>query len=67
MTAMMVMTMLPLLPRAKAYIWTNGCGASNAKTVSRSGVQNKKSIVVIKPKKPVAITLVSMPLPEMAL
>ena len=67
MTAMMVMTMLPPLPKAKAYIWTNGCGASKAKMVFRSGVQNRKRIAVIKPKRPVAITLVRMPLPAITL
>ena len=27
-TAMTVMTILPPFPKAKAYIWMNGCGAS---------------------------------------
>jgi hypothetical protein len=58
---MTVMKMLPPLPRAKAYIWTNGCGASKAKTVFRSGVQKRKSMAVTKPSRPVAIALVRMP------
>lgn len=66
-TAMMVMMMLPSFPSAKAYIWTNGCGASKARVVCRSGVQNRKRIVVIKPNRPVAIILVRMPLPAITL
>jgi hypothetical protein len=58
---MIVMKILPPLPRARAYIWTNGCGAFNAKTVSRAGVQKRKSIAVAKPKVAVATALVRMP------
>ena len=61
------MITLPPLPNASAYIWTNGCGASRAKSVSRSGVQNRKRMVVANPSTPVAITLVIMPRPATTL
>jgi len=67
MTAIVVMTMLPPFPRASAYICTKGWGASRANTVFRSGVQNRKRIVVTKPKMPVAIALLNIPFPATTL
>ena len=66
-TAMIVMKMLGPLPRASAYSCTNGCGASSAKNVFKSGMQNRKRIVVMKPSTPVAIALVMMPRPATTL
>lgn len=62
MIAIMVMNMLAFLPKARAYSWTKGWGASRAKRVSRSGVQKRKRMHVIKPKTPVARALDKMPL-----
>lgn len=67
MTAMTVMKMLPPLPRAKAYTWTKGWGAPNAKNVSRSGMQNKNKMAVINPNTPVAMALVRIPFPAVTL
>lgn len=60
-TAMMVMKMLPPRPSAMAYICTNGCGALSEKRVSRSGVQKRKRIAVMKPQIPVANALPKIP------
>lgn len=62
MTAMAVMKALPGLPNASAYSCTNGCGAFRENKVLKSGVQKRNKIVVIKPKIPVAIQLLRMPL-----
>lgn len=65
--AMMVMKILGPLPNAIAYIWTKGWGASRVKRVSKSGVQNKKRIVVMNPMIPVAKALVNIPRPATTL
>lgn len=54
---MEVMNAPPPLPRASAYSWTNGCGASSENRVSKSGVQNRKRMLVVNPRMPVAIAL----------
>ena len=64
---MMVMKMLPPFPKARAKICTKGCGASRAKKVSRSGMQNRKRMVVAKPKIPVAMQLDRIPFPATTL
>ena len=55
--AITVITTLPPLPSASAYSWTNGCGASSENRVSRSGVQNRKRMLVANPRIPVAMAL----------
>ena len=47
----------PPLPSARAYSCTNGCGASSENRVSRSGVQNRNSMLVANPSMPVAMAL----------
>lgn len=64
---MTVMKTLAFFPSASAYICTNGCGALREKMVSRSGVQNRKRIVVMKPSTPVAMALVNIPLAAITL
>ena len=57
MVAMDVMNAPPPFPSARAYSCTNGCGASSENRVSRSGVQNRKSMLVANPRTPVAMAL----------
>lgn len=59
---MIVMNMQPAFPSAISYTRTNGCGASNENSVLRSGMQNRKRIVVAKPKIPVKNALLRSPL-----
>lgn len=58
---MMVMNTLGPLPSAKAYICTKGWGAPKEKRVSKSGVQNKKRIVMRNPMLPVSDAVVNIP------
>jgi hypothetical protein len=62
-----VMKALPGFPNAIAYSWTNGWGASREKRVSRSGVQNKRRMIVAKLRMPVANALVIIPFPATTL
>lgn len=65
--AIIVMKTLGPLPSAIAYSCTKGWGASKEKRVSKSGVQNKKRIVVRNPMIPVASALVKIPRPAITL
>lgn len=58
---MMVITTAPPLPSARAYIWTNGWGAPKVSHLSIGGVQNKKRIIVMNDKIPVAMALLRIP------
>ena len=51
----------PPRPRATEYICTKGCGASKAKRVSKSGVQNRNKIAVMNPRTPVAMAPPNIP------
>lgn len=55
------MTTCPPLPRVIAYKPTNGCGASSAYSVFRSGVQNKNRMTSGKPINPDATVEEKMP------